>query len=41
MDGDRGNIIVDEQSNAVYGMMWGRSEDGPAKVNIYANQGHL
>ena len=35
VEGDSGALIVDEKTDAVYGMLWGRSGDGPATVTIF------
>jgi hypothetical protein len=35
VEGDSGALIVDENTEAVYGMLWGRSGDGPATVTIF------
>jgi hypothetical protein len=35
VDGDSGGLVIDEEDNAVYGMLWGRSGDGPATVTIF------
>jgi hypothetical protein len=35
VDGDSGSIIVDEQTNALYGMLWGRIGDGPTTVTLF------
>lgn len=35
VDGDSGAIIVDEDTDAIYGMLWGRSGDGPTTVTLF------
>lgn len=35
VEGDSGALIVDQDSGAVYGMLWGRTGDGPATVTIF------
>jgi len=35
VQGDSGGLIVDEESDEVYGMLWGRSGDGPATVTLF------
>ena len=35
VDGDSGGLIVDESTNAVYGMLWGRSGEGPQTFTIF------
>jgi hypothetical protein len=41
VDGDSGGLIVDEESNAVYGMLWGRTGEGPATVTIFTPMDEL
>lgn len=35
VEGDSGALIVDQETDAVYGMLWGRSGDGPDTVTIF------
>ena len=35
VDGDSGGLIVDNVTSAVYGMLWGRSGEGPQTVTLF------
>jgi hypothetical protein len=35
VDGDSGGLIVDESTNALYGMLWGRSGEGPQTITLF------
>ena len=35
VDGDSGGLIIDAKDNTVYGMLWGRTGDGPATITIF------
>ncbi|TAQ87139.1 hypothetical protein B7494_g4554 [Chlorociboria aeruginascens] len=35
VDGDSGGLIIDQDSNAVYGMLWGRTGDGPTTMTLF------
>jgi hypothetical protein len=35
VEGDSGALIVDDSDNGVYGMLWGRTGEGPATVTIF------
>lgn len=35
VEGDSGALIVDEEDDGIYGMLWGRVGDGPATMTIF------
>lgn len=35
VEGDSGALIVDEEDDGIYGMLWGRTGDGPATMTIF------
>lgn len=41
VEGDSGALIVDGESNDVYGMLWGRIGDGPATATIFTPMSEL